>query len=125
MRKVSIIFLVILGLFQACDKGETALLDANCVQVSYVIGICGEAVLKIENPTQFHMGENWNGHENVFFTILPCGTDEQALSNGTFYVEIVPSIQDDSCVRCAATIGYSGSKRYHIVLRNQCTIITD
>jgi hypothetical protein len=126
MKTSVIIVLIFFGTLQACNEGATAVLDANCLAVIYITGICGEAVLKIENPTMFHLGESWNGHNNVFFTQLPCGTDEQTLLDKTFFVEIIPETQtDNDCVRCKATIGYNGTKRYNIALRHNCQLIPE
>jgi hypothetical protein len=101
-----------------CNCQDEATAYPDCFEVSYVTGICGEAVLKIQDPALYHLGESWSGHENVFFCMLPCGVDTQSLSNKTFRVAF--GNPDHNCAVCLATIGYTGSKRYNIVITDTC-----
>ena len=41
---------------------------SQCITVSYNRGICREAVLKIEDPTFYGMGESWDGEDHVFYS---------------------------------------------------------
>jgi hypothetical protein len=92
---------------------------APCITVSYSKGICGEAVLKIEDSAFYWMGESWNGEDNVFFTVLGCDVNVQALMNKKFKVLVSDKDNSDpSCVRCAATLAYSGNKKYFVTLCN-------
>ena len=102
-----------------CDRTEFLSPDGKCILVSYVSGICGEAVLKIESPEYLSLGESWNGHESVFFTVLPCGTDGSDFEQAPFYVQL-ESFSVEECIRCKATIGYEGEKRYKISIPEKC-----
>lgn len=96
-------------------KGE--LEKPKCVTVSYVTGICRQAVLKIEDPGLYGLGEQWNDQKNVFFTVLGCEIDEAKLKGSPFKVTI--SAKDNSernCVACQAALDYTGTKRYFVTL---------
>ena len=110
-----------------CDEPFTSSVRSDfageCIDVSYVAGICGEAVLKIESKDFQSLGEDWNGNQHVFFTVLPCGADEAALKTGIFKVFLKESNSIDfgDCVRCKATLAYDGQKRFEIALTGTCT----
>jgi hypothetical protein len=89
----------------------------QCITVSYSRGICREAVLKIEDPAFYGMGESWNGEDNVFFTVLGCEVNIEDLMNKKF--KVLLSEVDNSntnCVACQATLAYTGSKKYFVTL---------
>ena len=124
--KLSFLAVAMLVWIGPCDEPfiSLKLKDAGtCVDVSWVAGICGEAVLKIESKDYQTLGESWNGNDHVFFTILPCGTDEQGLTTGTFKVLIRESNTPDfgDCVRCKATVAYTGKNRYEIAFPSSCS----
>jgi hypothetical protein len=88
-----------------------------CVTVSYLTGICRQAVLKIEDPAFYGLGEQWNDHQNVFFTVLGCQIDEASLKGRVFKVTISSKdTSDRNCVVCQAALDYTGSKRYFVTL---------
>lgn len=126
MRLHLLVFLPLLWL-GPCDEPFTSPVRSEfageCIDVSYVAGICGEAVLKIESKDFQSLGEEWNGNEHVFFTVLPCGTDEAGLKTGTFKVLLNESNSIDfgDCVRCKATVAYDGKKRYEIAFPASCS----
>lgn len=89
----------------------------KCVSVSYLTGICRQAVLKIEDPAHYGLGEQWNGHENVFFTVLGCQIDEAGLKGRVFKVDISDKdTSDQNCIVCKAALDYTGSKSYSVTL---------
>ena len=89
----------------------------QCVTVSYLTGICRQAVLKIEDPAFYGLGEQWNDHENVFFTVLGCQIDEASLKGRMFKVTISSKdTSDRNCVVCQAALDYTGSKRHFVTL---------
>ena len=118
MKKLLLLPVVFLMAFQ-CDKAEFIGTDGNCILVSYVSGICGEAVLKIESTEYINLGESWNGQDAVFFTVLPCGTESGDIEQAPFYVKLEP-FSVEECIRCKATIGYEGEKRYKISISEKC-----
>jgi hypothetical protein len=118
MRKILLLPVIILMAFQ-CEKSEFNQ-GGNCIQVSYVAGICGEAVLQIISPEYKSLGESWNGNESVFFTVLPCGTEPGDLESAPFFVQL-ESFEVEDCIRCKATIGYTGEKRYKIRIAEKCS----
>jgi len=97
-------------------------IQIDCLQVSYVSGICGEAVLKIEDPRFIQYGESWNGHANVFFGQLDCSFTDPLPKETKFYVSIhTDRVKlDFGCAQCLATVDYQGSKRYFITKVGGC-----
>ncbi len=118
----NLLMLISMIAFVSCSEPETTNENATCFQVSFVTGICGEAVLKIENPTFFKYGETWNGYTHVFFTVFECSVDEPKVSNEKFFVEIKnesPSF-NTSCVRCFATLDYKGTQKHLVKIVSEC-----
>ncbi|MFM8739356.1 MAG: hypothetical protein ACKOC0_04035 [Cytophagales bacterium] len=123
------IFLYALLLFcipiLSCEKLEINGLSktggekTQCITVSYNKGICREAVLKIEDPAFYGMGESWGGEDHVFFTVLGCEINVEALLNKKFSVLVSDrDSSDKNCIACQATLAYSGTKKYFITLCN-------
>ena len=108
-------------MFGCTDNNDVAPSD-QCFEVSYVTGLCGQAVLKIENPVFFKLGETWNGHENVFYTVFDCSVDEAELSKTSFFVRIKQNTTDTDCIRCLALLDYQGSKQYLVDVVDDCSI---
>lgn len=110
--------ILVFGLFTlviiSCNKNEVKPLDQSCIEVSYVDGICGTAILQIRDEKFFYLGETANGFDNVFFTTLHCSFDEQLLNAESFYIRIVEDDDLGDCIRCLATITYSGEKFYNV-----------
>jgi hypothetical protein len=89
----------------------------QCVTVSYLTGICRQAVFKIEDPAFYGLGEQWNDHKNVFFTVLGCEIDEASLKGKVFKVTIsTTDTSNRNCVVCQAALDYNGSKKYFVTL---------
>ena len=116
-------FLIIAMVFTqiGCEDENTIDPLDQCFEVSYVTGICGQAILKIENPNFFELGESTNGEENVFYTVFDCSVDETQLSQSNFFVRIKKDTVDNDCIRCLATIGYQGSKRFLVDVVDHCS----
>lgn len=91
-----------------------------CVEVSLVTELCGQAVLKIENPAYYHLGETWNGHENVFFTFWTC-EDMNKPKEGRFMVTLADSFNPGDCAVCMAALDYQGDKKYPVKRVDVCT----
>lgn len=123
MKRILLILSLVV-LFQACERQELALASGSCFEVSYVSGICGQAVLKIETPAFYHLGESWNGHDNVFLTMFSC-EDDMLSKEGTFYVTLLTEPDPGDCARCQAAVDYSGNKNYPVKRVNQCLPPTD
>jgi hypothetical protein len=98
---------------------------SRCFEVAYVAGIYLLAVFNIETPAYRVLGENWELHENVFFTRLPCGIDEATLRQGAFFVSVVETENLGSCAVCKALINYSGTKCYFIKFETNCPKLQD
>jgi len=124
--KIIIASLLILSLASGCDNRNSTIVPKEfevaqkCFQVSYVTGICSQAILKIENPDFFSYGENLETYSNVFFTVFDCGVDESKLLQSKFYVSIIDKPEDSSCVRCLAALDYKGTKKYHVQVVSKC-----
>lgn len=108
-----------------CSEPKIINENTTCFQVSFVAGICGEAVLKVEDPAFFKYGETWNGHTNVFFTVFECSVGESTgsnVSNEKFFVEIKKenSLSNNDCVRCLATLDYQGTQRHLVKIVSEC-----
>ncbi len=120
-------FLFIALLFNAfsCSETKSVVPTNQCFEVSLVTDICGQAVLRIENPAFFKFGETWNGYENVFYTRFDCSVDEvkyKKLKQEPFFVQIrqAPANPNVQCARCAAALDYQGSKKYFIDIVAEC-----
>ncbi len=91
--------------------------NSKCVTVSYVTGICRQAVFKIEEPDFYELGEQWNDQKNVFFTVLGCEINEASLKGRLFKVTIGGKDNSDrNCVVCQAALDYTGRKKYFVTL---------
>lgn len=125
MRLYSLLFLPLMWI-GPCDEpfssGAGRGPAGECIEVSMVAGICGEAVLKIETPEYQSLGENWNGSDHVFFTVIPCGSEDKVPASGTFKVVLKESNSNSfgECIRCKATVGYTGKKRFEIAFISSC-----
>lgn len=120
MRLVSVFIFPILLFIGPCDSAEPVSASPKCVKVSYVDGICLEAILRIEDESAARYGEQWGGEKGVFYGLFPCGTDWDLVTNGSFYVEILEAPEQPTCVRCMATINYTGSKVFPVKLTSGC-----
>jgi hypothetical protein len=135
MKRLTFGVLMLAGLLAACDKAKLKE-PHECVPVTYQYGICGKAVLKIENSAYYDLGENVGEyensayydlgenvgeHENVFLATLECFTDENALKNKVFFVQINPADFNQNCAVCFAAVVYNGSKHYNVRVSNDCT----
>ncbi|MBX2962812.1 MAG: hypothetical protein KF687_09890 [Cyclobacteriaceae bacterium] len=103
----------------SCDR-ELPEYNGECITVTYVRGICGQAVLKIVDPRYFHLGENADSETNVFLAGLECFTDASILQKSTFYVELSPKDFNTDCAVCLAAVAYSGSKQYTVRVHEVC-----
>jgi len=125
MRFCTLLFLPLLWL-GPCDEpfisGKRVAITGECLDVSWVAGICGEAVLKIETPEYQALGETWNGNDHVFFTVIPCESEDKVKTSGSFRVVLkeTNTIDFGECIRCKATIAYTGKKRYEIAFLSSC-----
>ncbi|MEL7002111.1 MAG: hypothetical protein AAFN93_05155 [Bacteroidota bacterium] len=120
MKVYRFLILSILALTIGCNENNTVAPTDQCFEVSYVTGICGQAILKIKNPAYFELGENTGGEENVFFTTFDCSVDESQLSKANFFVKITQDTTDTDCIRCLAAVGYEGNKRYLVDVVDNC-----
>lgn len=100
------------------EKSPTSI--GECIAVSYVRGICGQAVLKIHDPRYFYLGEDADGDTNVFLAGLECFTDYNVLQKHTFFVELNPADFNSNCAVCLAAVSYSGSKQYAVRVHETC-----
>ena len=116
MNKIVIIPFLVFTLL-SCE--EILLEDSKCLEVSLVDELCGHAVLKIENPAYYHLGETWNDNENVFYTFFDC-EDMEKDKDGTFFVEILDDFKEADCPVCLALIDYQGEKRHPVKILDVC-----
>jgi hypothetical protein len=124
MKLLPIFFTVLIFGASGCNetKSVTPIASNECFEVSYVTGICGQAVLKIEKPAFFKFGETWNGHANVFYTVFDCSVDEMKLKQAHFFVIISKENPNPNinCVMCLAALDYQGSKKYFVTIVAEC-----
>lgn len=114
-----IVLLVLVVLLAACDDQKTNGKE-ECIPVTYVRGICGQAVLKIQSPAYYHYGEDADGEKNVFLATLECFTDEADLKDKAFFVQLNPADFNNNCAVCMAAVLYSGSKQYKVRVQSNC-----
>jgi hypothetical protein len=108
----------------ACTEGplpeELPAEKEACFKVSYVDGICGHMVLKIEDARFAALGETWNGHTPVFYTFAPCQAPADLLTRDFFFVRLIENENTGDCAYCLAYFSYTGTKRYHIEFVEAC-----
>ncbi|WP_424961113.1 hypothetical protein [Ekhidna sp.] len=110
MKSITLIALLALGL--SCRESPN--LEGITLEVSLVEVFCDQAILKIEDPTYYHLGESANGEENVFYTMLTC--DDMGIQmEGVFLVKLVAEYEPGDCVVCLGLLAYDGDKRYNAV----------
>jgi hypothetical protein len=122
MKAYSFLFIALLFTVFSCSETKSVVPTNQCFEVSYVKGICGQSVLRIENPAFFKFGETWNGYENVFYTVFDCSVDEGKLKQANFFVQIRqdPANPNIQCVMCTAALDYQGSKKYFVDVVGEC-----
>ena len=119
MKKLPLIVLVALFSLSSCDEEEPGL-PTECIQVALMDTICGQAVLQIQDPNFYYLGETANGVENVFFTYLHCNDMDKDLG-GTFFIKFNPENEDEgTCVVCLAALPYDGDKSYEVRVAEDC-----
>lgn len=116
------LIVVIVSTLLSCGEEDPISASNQCFEVSYVTGICSQAILKIEDPDFFDLGETSNGEQNVFYTVFDCTVDESGLSQSNFFVRIKQDTSDMNCIRCLAAVGYDGSKRYLVDVVDDCSV---
>lgn len=116
---IGLIVFILAGMLTGCDKQDVKRPD-DCISVTYVRGICGQAVLKIQSPADYHYGEDADGDENVFLATLECFTDAEPLQDKVFYVQLNPADFNSNCAVCMAAVMYSGSKHYKVRVQTNC-----
>lgn len=121
MKKLAFAIITIFFLM-ACHNEKELDPTGACVKVRLVSVLCSQAVMKIEDPTKYSLGENWKDHSNVFLGFLDCSANEPALKDAPFfYVELnTKPFPDDTCPRCAAAIDYSGEKHFYVRVVPNC-----
>jgi hypothetical protein len=125
MKPFSILFPALLITAISCKESKLVVIPNNvCFEVSYVTGICGQAVLKIENPAFFKFGETWNGNTNVFYTVFDCSVDEMKLKQTRFFVTISQNNPNPNinCFMCLAALDYQGSKKHFVTIVAECNV---
>lgn len=116
MNKILAISLLMFAML-SCNDDEAEPLNTSCIPVKYVDGICGTAILQIQDENFFTLGETANGFDHVFFTMLPCAADAEVLNGETFSISIINKSDLGDCIQCLAAISYSGNKSYHIAIK--------
>ncbi|MEQ6165630.1 MULTISPECIES: hypothetical protein [unclassified Ekhidna] len=110
MKRITLIALLALCL--SCRESPNP--EGLILEVSLVEAFCGQAILKIEDPVYYHLGESANGEENVFFTMLTCD-DMDIQAEDVFHVKLVGKYEPGDCVVCLGLLAYDGDKRYNAV----------
>jgi hypothetical protein len=118
MQKI-VITLFLVNLIAGCNP-DIDQLPSNCIPVKYVRGICGQAVLEIQDPKYYDTGENADGDSHVFLAMLECFTDTEIVKDKLFYVELNPSNFNSECAVCLALVNYSGNKHYNVRVHPIC-----
>lgn len=97
----------------------------ECVAVTYLRGICNQAVLQIQDPQYFEKGENVDGETNVFLATFECDANlpplEPADGNRVFFVELNPPDFRSDCAVCLAAPPFSGTKVYPVRVHATCS----
>ncbi|MBX2894831.1 MAG: hypothetical protein KF763_05295 [Cyclobacteriaceae bacterium] len=117
--KNRVCFVLLTILLWSCES-QTIKTTGGCIPVVQIGGICGQAVLQIQDPDLYHFGEDSDGYEHVFLATLECNAP-QIESGKTFYVQLNPDNFNTSCATCLAAVDYSGSKKYPVRVFNSCS----
>jgi len=118
---IALLALLISFSLTSCQDSKEVELSGKCVKVKLVSTLCGQAVLHIEDPAAYALGETWKSHTNVFLAVFDCSVNEQAIANTTFYVELQTNpFMNDTCPRCMAAIDYTGEKKYYARVSTKC-----
>jgi hypothetical protein len=119
MSKSVFFFIFCVVLLAGCQSEETSE-SANCIRVKYLRGICGQAVLQLQEERHYSLGETVGNEHHVFLGTLECGTNEPLLENKTIYIEVEPDDFNTNCAVCLAAIDYAGNLRYKVRVVNPC-----
>lgn len=82
------------------------------VPVTLVRQMCGHAVLKIQDPAYYYLGETADGESNVFLGGLECFAIPP--EDEVFAVQLNPKDFNTDCAFCMGAISYSGNKHYNV-----------
>jgi len=118
--RIAAVVLLVAGCTEKVLENETFIPHADCIKVSFVDGICGQIVLKIEDTRFAALGETWNGHAPVFYTTVPCQAPADLLQRDFFFVRLLERENTGDCARCEAYFAYTGTKRYFIEVAEAC-----
>jgi hypothetical protein len=119
MQKI-VITLFLVSILAACNSDNQSLPN-NCIPVKYVRGICAHAVLQVQDPLYYGVGENADGDDHVFLATLECFSDIEAVQDKVFYVELNPTDFKSDCAVCLAMVNYSGTKHYSVRIHQVCS----
>jgi hypothetical protein len=117
--KTRVCFVILTILLWNCES-QTLKTTGGCIPVIQIGGICGQAVLQIQDPDLYHFGEETDGYEHVFLATLECNAF-QIEPGKTFYVQLNPDNFNGNCAMCLAAVDYSGSKKYPVRIFNSCS----
>lgn len=117
MRLITLFSLVIL--MSACNEDDQIIGAGDCVEVTLIDQLCGQAVFKIEDPAFYHLGESANDEANVFYALLTC-QDTELPTDESFLVELLDEYEPGSCAVCQALLEYDGDKRYNVRKVDAC-----
>ncbi len=109
-RVITLVVLILVG--TACNEDDRIIGAGDCLEVSLVGQLCGQAIFQIEDLAFYPLGESANGHQNVFFARMTCA-DSELSSEETFLVELMDEYDPGSCLFCEALLEYDGNKRYN------------
>jgi hypothetical protein len=120
MTKSVFFFTFCAVILTGCQSEETPK-SANCIRVKYLRGICGQAVLQLQEERHYSLGETVGNERHVFLGTLECGTNEQSLENKIIYIEIEPEDFNTNCAVCLAAIDYAGNVQHPVRVVGPCT----
>lgn len=135
LRKLLIPSLFVLFTFASCEKNESDIQNDECIEVKIIAEICGTAVLQIQNPKYFDLGENgWTqdggktSYDHVFFTVFSCTDMEYLgkeyignLSGKLLNVKVQKQFEMGNCAVCLAIIANPPGKKQNVqISKNNC-----
>jgi len=117
VMKKFLLGLFVLVMLSSCNEDDA--LPTGCIEVKVLDMFCGQAIMQIQDPDYYYLGETANGYENVFFTYPHCVDSGRDLSENVL-IELTDDKDKGGCAVCLAILPYDGERIYHSRIRDFC-----
>ena len=124
-HKLILPLMMVLALTFSCDD-EGIDPTENCIEVTLVAELCGQAVLQVVSDAHFNLGENgweWNDtvYNNVFSTDLSCDAMQNMPRDGSsFTIRLVEDQDPGNCAVCLALFSGRPDTFHYVEMVDNC-----